>query len=576
MSKLKLCRSVDELASLLGTTYSKIRYFYYQHPTSESYSTFEISKKSGGVRVISAPSDKLKTLQRRLKVLLEEMYTPKKYVTGFVDGKSIVTNAKPHTRKKYVFNLDLKDFFPSITFARVRGLLISKPYSLDSSVATVVAHLVTVDGKLPQGGPCSPVISNMICSSMDWSLKTLAVKNRAEYTRYADDITFSFYDDLEYVSGDVVRCLKGDGLPNHYFAECGRQLEKIITSSGFAVNHSKVRLQGRYERQVVTGLVVNKKPNVNRQYVRKTSAMINSIEKKGIDEARRVYLEKVEKLSLKGGGVKGKEKKIPPLEAHVQGRLLFLKQVVGYESQVYRRLALRFNLLGLKYRVPLGVSRNHFGENFRKFTKWYDSKCWVVEVDKEIDGEFECAQGSGFMIADQLLVTCSHVLNLKGVLLGEASVYQASSRSKTYKASLLYRDAHRDIAILRIVVEDPAVEFDFFELEELVFADVGDEVSILGFPNDKLGAQSAGNQTALVRNKYPASSVSYVEIDKELYAGNSGGPVLNRDSRVVGVVGIGNDGSYCDHSRFICVSELLKVLAEYKKASVAKPELEPA
>jgi RNA-directed DNA polymerase len=111
LSKLKSCSSVHELAALLGTTYGKIRYFYYLHNISESYSTFEISKKSGGVRVISAPSDKLKTLQRRLKVLLEDMYMPKKYVTGFVDGKSIVTNAKPHTRKKYVFNLDLKDFF---------------------------------------------------------------------------------------------------------------------------------------------------------------------------------------------------------------------------------------------------------------------------------------------------------------------------------------------------------------------------------------------------------------------------------------------------------------------------------
>jgi RNA-directed DNA polymerase len=442
-------------------------------------------------------------------------------------------------------------------------------------VATVVAHLVTVDGKLPQGGPCSPVISNMICSSMDWKLKALAVKSRAEYTRYADDITFSFYDDLKYVSEDIVRCLKGDGLPNHYFAECGRGLEKLIASSGFEVNHSKVRLQGRHERQVVTGLVVNKKPNVNRQYVRKTSAMINSIEKKGIVEARRVYLDKVEKLRLNGGGVKGKEKKIPPVDAHIQGRLLFLKQVVGNESQVYRRLALRFNLLGLKYRVPLGVSKNHFGEDFRRFTKWYDSKCWVVDVDAEIDGEFECGQGSGFMISDQLLVTCSHVLNLNGVLLSEALVYQASLRSKTYKASLLYRDDHRDIALLRIAVDDPAVEFDFFELEDLVLADVGDEVSILGFPNDKLGAQSAGNQTALIRNKFPASSVNYVEIDKELYAGNSGGPVLNRDSRVVGVVGIGNDGSYCDHSRFICVSELFKVLKEFKGGLVSKSELEP-
>ena len=109
-----------------------------------------------------------------------------------------------------------------------------------------------------------------------------------------------------------------------------------------------------------------------------------------------------------------------------------------------------------------------------------------------------------------------------------------------------------------------------------MLADVGDEVSILGFPQDKLGAQSAGNQTAVVRNKFPISGVGFVEVDKELYAGNSGGPVLNQDSRVVGIVGIGNDGEYCDHSRFICVSELLKVIDGFKVASVEKSGLEPA
>ncbi|MQB15498.1 hypothetical protein DXU77_10425 [Pseudomonas lactis] len=574
MSKLKLCKTVDELAALLGTTYGKIRYFYYLHPTSESYSTFEIKKKSGGVREISAPSDKLKTLQGRLKVLLSEIYEPKKYVTGFVNGKSIVANARPHIRKKFVFNLDLQDFFPSITFARVRGLLISKPYSLDSSVATVISHLVTVSGKLPQGAPCSPVISNMICSSLDRQLKTLAVRNRAEYTRYADDLTFSFYDDLEYVASDIVQVLKGDKLPNHYFARCGRSLEKLVVDAGFKVNYLKVRLQGRYERQVVTGLVVNKKPNVNRQYVRKTAAMIHSIETKGLEGARRMHLEKIIKQEKKSGGGKDEEIKVPPVEAHIQGRLLFLKQVVGLESQVYRRLALRFNLLGLKYRVPLGISKNKFSEDFRKFTKWYDSKCWVVEVEGEVLGEFECGQGSGFMTSGQVLVTCSHVLDLKGVKLDEATVYQASSRSRSYKAKLLYRDDHRDIALLKILVDKS--EFDYFDLENSVLADVGDEVSILGFPQDKLGAQSAGNQTAFVRNKFPISGVGFVEVDKELYAGNSGGPVLNRDSRVVGVVGIGNDGEYCDHSRFICVSELFKVFDGFKKASVDDTKFEPA
>ncbi|MGN6017354.1 reverse transcriptase family protein, partial [Staphylococcus aureus] len=136
---------------------------------------------------------------------------------AFVKDRSIVDNAKLHTRKKYVFNIDLSDFFTSITFPRLRGLLMAKPYSLQSGVATVIAHLCTVGGVLPQGSPCSPVISNMICATLDRQLKGLAIRNRARYSRYADDITFSFYDDLRYISGELVACLKGDDVPNHYY-----------------------------------------------------------------------------------------------------------------------------------------------------------------------------------------------------------------------------------------------------------------------------------------------------------------------------------------------------------------------
>lgn len=554
LSKLNPSVDVDKLAGLLGTSYGKIRYYYYSKPISNYYKTFEISKKSGGVRVISAPHDQLKVLQERLKILLDELYNPKSSAMAFIKGRSIVENAKQHTRKKFVFNLDLSDFFSSITFPRVRGLLMAKPYSLQSGVATVIAHLCTLNGILPQGSPCSPVLSNMICSGLDRQLKYFAIKHRARYSRYADDITFSFYDDLKYISPDIVSVLMGDGVSNHYYVKCGRPLVSMIESCGFGINLSKVRLQSRYERQVVTGLVVNKKVNVERSYIRKTSAMIHSIEKQGLGFAR-------ERFAASNPPVDPDTGVQVVLDAHLHGRLLFIKQVVGVESEVYRRLAMRFNFLDLNFKLPLGISKNRRGVEFRRSTPWYDKRCWIVET--ELDLEF--GQGSAFFVADNVLVTCSHVSEFTGRFTSESEVYRANARGKKYKAGVVYRDRSRDISILKL--NDESLVFERFEISTRL-ADVGDVLSVLGFPKDKLGAQHAGRQTVVVRNKFSMSGVKYFEVDKELYAGNSGGPVLDEDNNLVGVVAKGNDGHYCDHSRFICVSELLVVLEDYKKAIV--------
>src|SRR5690606_21971561 len=174
-------------------------------------------------RKILAPDDKLKTLQSRIAGLLSKLYEPRKPAKAFIEGRSIVDNAAAHCRKSFVFNVDIKDFFPSITFGRVRGLLISKPYSLSAETATVIAHLSTVSGVLPQGSPCSPVISNMICSSLDRELHSLARKYRATYTRYADDITFSFYCPLKFIPREiVVPSLSSHGEhANHYGSKVG-------------------------------------------------------------------------------------------------------------------------------------------------------------------------------------------------------------------------------------------------------------------------------------------------------------------------------------------------------------------
>ncbi|MFM7372884.1 MAG: reverse transcriptase domain-containing protein, partial [Sphaerospermopsis kisseleviana] len=103
----------------------------------------------------------------------------------------MVTNAKNHCNKKFVLNLDIKDFFPTITQQRIRGVMMSPPYNLPSQIATTISHICCYEGKLPQGAPTSPIISNIVCAKLDSELRLLAKQNKCFYTRYADDITFS-------------------------------------------------------------------------------------------------------------------------------------------------------------------------------------------------------------------------------------------------------------------------------------------------------------------------------------------------------------------------------------------------
>lgn len=537
----------DQLATMLGTDYAKLKYFYYSGDMQQHYREFKIPKKSGGVRTILAPGDKLKTLQLRLAKRLARMYKPRKSVKAFVEGTSITHNAAPHCGKKFVFNIDLKDFFTSITFARVRGLLIAKPYSLMPETATVIAHLTTVGGVLPQGAPSSPVLSNMLCASLDRDLYSLAIKKHVTYTRYADDISFSFYCQISYLPPELVVTTGSPDNSNHYNSSAGEELSKLISQRGFRINDKKVRLQAYTERQVVTGLIVNRKPNVDRRYIRKTSALIHALEKLGAEEANAVRKEKQPDSST-------------PLEAHIQGRLLFIKQVVGLESEVYKRLADRFNMLPIQYKVPKPVSEKLEKDiNFR-IGKYVLDRCWVVDVCIDVPGGCVVSQGSAFMMKGQLLITCAHVLAEKKVTVDECEVFRVDSPDERFEAKVIYRNDHVDIAILKI--QDGLENYESFNLEEAEEPNIGDRVVVLGFPNFKEGSSSVGIIKAKISNKYPLDKpgVMHSEVDKLLYPGNSGGPVLDSANHVVGIAARGAAGNAEGQNSFIRVSELLKIL----------------
>lgn len=292
LTKLQSASTLTDLAIILGYQPNKLAYILYKIPLDKKYTVFPVSKKSGGVREIQAPVNRLKVLQANLSELLydcceeilpaderdaQKSKKAKKAIShGFKEGLSIASNAELHEGRRYVLNLDLSDFFPSINFGRVRGYFIKNyDFQLDPKVATIIAQIACYDSALPQGSPCSPVISNLVAQILDIRLVQLAKKYKCTYSRYADDLTFStnlkeFPSELAFKKNDET----SEWL-------IGNALSKQIERTGYKVNHSKTRMQYKDSRQIVTGLVVNKTVNIKSEYYRYARSMCNSLFTKG-------------------------------------------------------------------------------------------------------------------------------------------------------------------------------------------------------------------------------------------------------------------------------------------------------
>lgn len=319
--------NLQGVAEFLGSSVSQLRYILYAIGESDRYSTFSLPKRSGGERIIAAPRGDLKSLQRRLADILQDRYQPRHATHGFVRGRSIVTNARQHRRKRFVFNIDLVDFFPSINFGRVRGIFLGERFRLPEQSATILAQICCYMGSLPQGAPTSPVLSNMVCSTLDGQLMRLARDNNCLFTRYSDDITFSkrrgvFPPEIGYWT-------------DNKSARVGNELRDVVESNGFEINGEKVRLFENSYRQVVTGLVVNDKTNVKRTYVRQIRAMLHAWRKFGEDAANAEYLNRYRHIVEPGVSD-------PSLRSVVVGKLAFLKMVKGASDQTYKNLQSQF------------------------------------------------------------------------------------------------------------------------------------------------------------------------------------------------------------------------------------------
>ena len=281
LAKLKAATSLNDLAAILGYKPSSLAYLLYVLPNASKYTTFSIPKKSGGTRTIQAPEARLKTLQKHLANALyacvneiNRTYNRPSLSHGFKKGHSIVTNAKSHTARRYVLNFDLTDFFPSFNFGRVRGFFMANnDFKFNEKVATLIAQIAIHNNELPQGSPCSPVIADLITHVLDVRLAQLAKTHRCMYSRYADDITFSS-NQKEFPLSIATSLVT----PVWNLSE---QLTKIVTKAGFAINSKKTRMHTSPGRQVVTGLSVNRKVNIQADYYRYARSMCNSLFRSG-------------------------------------------------------------------------------------------------------------------------------------------------------------------------------------------------------------------------------------------------------------------------------------------------------
>ncbi len=324
---------VQALARFFGLSYDELAKLVYGLSDSRKYTEFQIPKRTGGFRTIKSPCRRLKAIQRTLKDELYEIYSPRASSHGFVKGRSIVTNARLHVdhRETFVFNLDLSGYFDAIHFGRVRNLFRAEPFAFSHEVATVLAQICCFKNTLPQGAPTSPIVANMITRKLDRQLEDLARSRRATYSRYADDITFSFRCARDWLPTDIVK--EADGLIGP-----GALLTRLIEDNGFTINHDKVRLAGKSRRMAVTGITVNEFPNVRRTYVRRIGSILYAWEKFGLDAAEDHFNQQYSTRHRPSGGPKS-------LPWVVRGRLAHLVNVRGDDDPVFAKLASRFNAL---------------------------------------------------------------------------------------------------------------------------------------------------------------------------------------------------------------------------------------
>ncbi len=311
-------RKIEELSEILGEN----PVFLKTIALNPRYSVFSIPKKNGENRLIEAPANNLKKIQEKLNRSLQCVYYLLKpeYIHGFTIRQDeskvpsgIFANAEMHISKKKVMTFDIKDYFQSFSAKDVWDLFRASPFNFSEPLANLLAMLATWYDILPTGAPTSPVLSNFLTTGLDRKLSVYAASCDSVYSRYADDLTFSFDS---FIPERVIKNIK-----------------EIIRSEGFNINDRKFRIMSSGERQNVTGLTVNNKVNNSRKYIRLLRAVLFDWKVNGIERASVKYYN----LDFSADNT---------MQTHfrnsVRGRIQFVGNIRGKNDIVYRRLYNQF------------------------------------------------------------------------------------------------------------------------------------------------------------------------------------------------------------------------------------------
>lgn len=490
---------MSELFSLIRKLNLKADDFYsaIKAPDKTRYKLYLIDKKNRTKRVIEQPIDEnLIKVQKALKVYFENEYY--KYmpnsVHGFVKKRSIITNAQVHHKHapKFILKIDIKDFFPSITYERLYEMFFKTFHLFFGSTINALCLAVTCNKHLPQGAATSPILANMICKRLDKKLFRLAKQKNAIYTRYADDVSISFSDQetLEYFIGStfVKRpfCLNDE-------------IIKIFEENGFKINDSKTKVLSNSTKQYVCGISINNKNGL-------------SIKRSKLKEIRQ------EIFNLKVGKTKFNNK--------IVGKVAYLRSVYGPDNPLSIKYSVKLNECGKPVFIDSDFKLND--------NKSYAKSKYIIAIDTK-DNYF----GTGFF-ANNFLITSKHVI--KGSKYADFFTICYYVDKKMVKKDIFVKEIfeYGEIALINF---EGIEEFKNrnLKLAGKIYDGMNKTVYTLGvaalpktsFPKTCKKTTIIGDSDLQFENVYRLS-------DQSIYKGMSGGPVIELQSyKVIGVNFVG-------------------------------------
>ena len=548
-TKFLSINGVKDLATVLEVKTGHLYYWIKKQSLKEKYKLFKIPKKNGGERIIIAPKPSFKILLRKLNNIISLFYSTKPPVNGFVKNRSIITNAETHLNKRLVLNIDLEDFFPTINKGRVYGIFKQKPFSFPPHVASLLADICCVNNSLPQGAPTSPILSNFACRKLDNELTKLAKEFKCTYSRYADDITFS--TNMKSFPKELIEFIRDDN--NEIVIFIGDSLRHIIYSNGFKINHSKVRINSKNNRQSVTGLIVNDRINLPRTYIKNVKSMLFNWEiniKKGkeLGLSAKEILSNAEKYHYsKNVNKKYYYKKKSTFLNILRGKLNYIRNVRGDYDYVYAKLINKYNEL-------IGNGKDKLPTNQ---IEEINKNVLVLETIHEDDSKLEnenYSQGTAFLMQGIGFVTCYHCIydandNVRENL--RAFYTHTTSDNDKFKISVIKSDKTLDIAIIKIEGLDIDYTKNGFIKGDASKITYRHKLEMVGFP-DYFPGQSPDIKNFVVTKKIRKHGIDMICVDKPIIKGHSGGPVFNYKNEIIGVATRGSAAQHAnDTSNFL-------------------------